>query len=152
MKLTSPAFSEGKTIPKAFTRDGADRSPALHIEDVPRGAKSLVLILDDPDAPNGTFTHWVLFNISPETRDIHEDVPPVMATQGRNDYGEIGYGGPQPPSGEHRYVFKLYALDTVLSLSRGATKSDVQAAMKGRILAETKLTGRYASAEAVGAR
>ena len=152
MKITSPAFSEGGAIPKQFTRDGANRSPALQIEDVPEKAKSLALIMEDPDAPSGTFTHWVLFNISPGAKQIHEDAPPVMATQGRNDWGEIGYGGPQPPSGEHRYFFKLFALDTVLSLTRGANKSDVEAAMEGHILDEAELMGHYASGEPVAAR
>src|SRR5690349_8163143 len=105
MKITSTAFAEGDTIPKQYTRDGADKSPPLHIEDVPEKAKSLVLIMEDPDAPSGTFTHWILFNISPGTKEIHEDAAPVMATQGRSDWGEVGYGGPQPPSGEHHYFF-----------------------------------------------
>lgn len=152
MKITSPSFTEGEAIPKQFTRDGADRSPALHIEEVPEKARSLVLIMDDPDAPSGTFTHWVLFNVSPNTKEIREDAPPVMATQGRNDWGEIGYGGPKPPSGEHRYFFRLYALDTVLSLSRGARRAEVEEAMKGRILEQAEIMGRYASAEAVAAK
>lgn len=152
MTLASPAFTEGETIPKPFTRDGADKSPALQIKDVPEKGKSLALIMDDPDAPSGTFTHWVLFNISPTTKEIHEDAPPVMATQGRNDWDEIGYGGPKPPSGEHRYFFKLFALDRVLSLSRGAKKSEVEKAMEGHILEEAELMGRYASAEAVASR
>jgi len=152
MKITSPAFREGDSIPKQFTRDGADKSPALQFEEVPDKAKSLALIVDDPDAPNGTFTHWILFNITPTTHEIREDAPPVMATQGRNDWGDIGYGGPKPPSGEHRYYFKLCALDTVLSLSRGAKRSEVDEAMNGHILDEAELMGRYASAEMVGAK
>lgn len=152
MKITSPAFTDGGTIPKQFTRDGADKSPALRIEDVPSGVKSLALIMDDPDAPSGTFTHWMLFNMSPATKEIREDAPPVMASQGRNNWGEIGYGGPKPPSGEHRYFFKLYALDGVLPLSRGATRAELEEAMNGRVLDEAEFMGRYASGQLVGAR
>lgn len=145
MEIKSKAFHEGESIPPQYSRKGGDKSPPLEIRDVPTGTKSLVLIMDDPDAPSGTFTHWLVFNISPGTKEFHEDVAPVMATQGRNDYGNIGYGGPQPPSGEHRYFFRLYALDTVLSLSRGADRSQVESAMKGRILDEAETMGRFAS-------
>src|SRR4051812_235691 len=117
MKITSSAFLEGGMIPRQYSRDGGDKSPPLHIEDIPDAAKSLVLIVDDPDAPTGTFNHWILFNVDPKTKEIHEDCPPVMATQGRNDWNESHYDGPQPPSGEHRYFFRLYALNTVLALS-----------------------------------
>jgi Raf kinase inhibitor-like YbhB/YbcL family protein len=147
MKISSPAFEEGGSIAKQFSREGGDKSPALMIEDVPDQAKSLVLIMDDPDAPSGTFTHWILFNISPRIKEIHEDSPPVMATQGRNDYGDIGYGGPQPPSGEHRYFFKLYALDSVFALSRGAKRADIDAAIEGHILEEAQCMGRFAAEE-----
>ena len=152
MKITSSAFEEGDLIPRQYTREGADKSPPLHIEDVPEKAKSLVLVMEDPDAPNGTFTHWILFNISPTTKEIHEDSPPVMATQGRNDWGDVGYGGAKPPSGEHRYIIRLFALDGVLPLSRGAKRADVEKAMEGRVLEEAELVGRYAHAEAVGAK
>jgi Raf kinase inhibitor-like YbhB/YbcL family protein len=152
MQLMSTAFSDGGTIPKQFSRDGLDKSPSLEIEDVPAGAKSLALIMDDPDAPRGVFTHWVLFNVSPGTKEIRENAPPVMATQGRNDWGDVGYGGPQPPSGEHHYIFKLFALDTVLSLSRGATRGEVEKAMDGHILDEAELTGRYASGQLAGVK
>jgi Raf kinase inhibitor-like YbhB/YbcL family protein len=144
MKITSPAFSEGDIIPRQFARDSGDKSPPLHIEDVPAGAKSLALIVDDPDAPSGTFNHWILFNIDPKTKEIREDCPPVMASQGRNDWGETHYDGPKPPSGEHRYFFRLYALDTVLSLPRGARRDQLEAEMKGHILEEAELMGRYA--------
>jgi len=152
MNITSSAFTEDGPIPTQFTQDGADKSPPLLIEDVPAGAKSLALIAEDPDAPSGTFTHWILFNMSPTTMEIHEDAPPVMATQGRNDRGDIGYAGPKPPSGEHRYFFKLYALDTVLPLSRGTKSAELQAAMRGHILEEATLMGRYESAHAVAGR
>ena len=145
MILTSTAFTEGGNIPPQYSRDHGDKSPPLHIEDVPSGTKSLVLIVDDPDAPRGTYTHWIVFNLSPTTTEIREDSTPVMATQGRNDWGEIGYGGPQPPSGTHRYFFKLYALDTVLSLTRGAKRAEVDKAMEGHIGDEAELMGRYAA-------
>lgn len=147
MKISSSSFQEGDSIPKQFSKTGGDKSPALQFEDVPDQAKSLVLIMDDPDAPSGTFTHWILFNISPRTKEIHEDAPPVMATQGRNDYGDIGYGGPKPPSGEHRYFFKLYALDSVLSLARGAKRQEIDEAMEGHILDEAQTMGRFAAEE-----
>lgn len=145
MNLFSPAFEEGEAIPTQYSRQGGDKSPPLHIEDVPEEAKSLVLIMDDPDAPSGTFTHWILFNVSPTTRDIREDSPPVMATQGRNSWNQVGYGGPQPPSGEHRYFFRLYALDTVLSLSRGANRAEVDAAIEGHAFDEAEYMGRFAA-------
>lgn len=147
MNISSPAFEEGGSIPTQFARQGLDKSPPLQIEDVPEQAKSLVLIMDDPDASSGTFTHWILFNISPRTKEIHEDAPPVMATQGRNDYGDVGYGGPKPPSGEHRYFFKLYALDSVLSLARGAKRNELDSAMQGHVLDEAHTMGRFAAEE-----
>ncbi len=147
MKISTPAFEEGGSIPKQFSRDGGDKSPALQIEDVPEQAKSLVLIMDDPDAPKGTFTHWILFNVSPRTKEIHQDSPPVMATQGRNDFGDIGYGGPQPPSGEHRYFFKVFALDAVLPIARGAKRSEIDAAIKGHVIDEAQTMGRFAAQE-----
>jgi len=145
MKISSTAFQEVGTIPNQYSKQGGDKSPALQLEDVPEAAKSLALIMDDPDAPSGTFTHWLLFNISPQTKEIHEDSPPVMATQGRNDYGDVGYGGPKPPSGEHRYFFKLFALDTVLPLARGAKRQEIEAAMKGHVIEEAKTMGRFAA-------
>jgi Raf kinase inhibitor-like YbhB/YbcL family protein len=151
MKISSSTFAEGGEIPDKFARKGGDKSPALMIEDVPDEAKSLVLIMDDPDAPKGLFTHWILFNVSPRTKEIHEDSAPVMATQGRNDYGDVGYGGPQPPSGEHRYFFKLYALDAVLQLSRGAKRQEIDTAMKGHVIDEAQTMGRYAAEQVVGA-
>jgi Raf kinase inhibitor-like YbhB/YbcL family protein len=151
MRISSSAFPDGGTIPDKFARKGGDKSPELKIEDVPDQAKSLVLIMDDPDAPSGLFTHWILFNVSPRTKEIHEDSAPVMATQGKNDYGDIGYGGPQPPSGEHRYFFKLYALDAVLQLSRGAKRQEIDAAIKDHIIDEAQTMGRYAAEQLVGA-
>lgn len=145
MKIFSPAFAENQMIPDRHARDGLDRSPPLRIEDVPREAKTLAIIVDDPDAPGGTFTHWLLFNIGPFAKEISENDETHMGTLGRNDYGDIGYGGPKPPSGEHRYVFKLYALDRVLTLSRGAKRAEVESAMTGHILAQSQTIGRYAA-------
>ena len=146
MKITSPIFKDGEKIPKDYTRDGADKSPPLHLEEVPQYAKSLALIMEDPDAPSGTFNHWLLFNVDPKIHDIHEDSPPVMATQGKNDWGEVQYGGPKPPSGEHRYFFKAFALDSVLPLARGAAREELEKAMKGHVLDQAALMGRYARA------
>jgi Raf kinase inhibitor-like YbhB/YbcL family protein len=141
MKLTSPEFKNGKSIPKRFTSDGADINPALDIEDIPAEAKSLALIVDDPDAPRGTWVHWVLYNI-PVTARIEEDSSP--GGQGLNDFGEIGYGGPSPPSGtQHRYFFKLYALDTELALGGRVNKRAVEDAMEGHIVDKAELLGLY---------
>jgi len=144
MKVTSNAFTEGGKIPDKYSKYGENRIPPLHFEAVPERAHSLALIVDDPDAPSGTFNHWLLFNLDPKTKDIKEDCVPVMATQGRNDYGEVGYGGPRPPSGEHRYFFKAFALDSVLPLGRGATRPDVEREMKDHVLESATLMGKYA--------
>ena len=144
MKVTSQAFTDGAKIPDKYTKHAENRIPPLHFEDVPEKARSLALIVDDPDAPNGTFNHWVVFNMDPKTRDIKEDSVPVMATQGRNDYGEVAYGGPRPPSGEHRYFFKAYALDTVLPLARGSQRPDLEREMKDHVIDTATLMGKYA--------
>jgi Raf kinase inhibitor-like YbhB/YbcL family protein len=144
MKISSTAFKENDSIPKKFTSDDANVSPPLHFEDVPNRAKSLALVVEDPDAPSGTFHHWVLFNMSPRTTDIHENSVPVMATQGKNDFGQLEYGGPKPPSGEHHYIFNVYALDTVLSIPRGADSKMLASEMNGHIMDKASLTGRYA--------
>ena len=149
LQLTSPAFVEGKDIPGQYTCQGRDVSPPLKWSGVPTGAKSLVLIADDPDAPIGTWVHWVLFDLPPTTTELSEDVPktqhlPGGAKQGLNDFRRLGYGGPCPPPGKpHRYFFKLYALDPLLDLKPTATKKDVEAAMKGHVLAEGQLIGTY---------
>lgn len=149
VELTSSAFQPSGTVPKQYTGDGADRSPPLHWSAPPAGTASFALICDDPDAPRGTWVHWVLFNLPPQSHELAEGVPttdtPVDgAKQGKNDFGKIGYGGPAPPKGKpHRYFFKLYALDTALDLPAGATKAQLEHAMRGHILAEGQLIGTY---------
>ncbi len=140
MKLWSPEFEHNQLIPEKFTCDGEDINPTLNIEDIPLETKSLALIVDDPDAPMGTWVHWVVFNI-PIISKIEENSVP--GTQGMNDFRKLGYGGPCPPSGTHRYFFKLYALDCKLNLEEGARKKDVEEAMQGHILAQTELIGLY---------
>jgi len=141
MLLSSPAFSNQEAIPEKYSCDGKDINPPLRIEDVPDGAESLVLIVDDPDAPNGTFDHWVVYNIPPNTSGIEEDSIPGI--QGGNDFGKQNYGGPCPPSGTHRYFFKVYALDEKLDLPEGASKEEVQQEMKDHVLADVQLLGHY---------
>ncbi len=146
--LLSPAFEDGGTIPRTFTCDGEDVSPALTWRDPPAGVRSFALIMDDPDAPVGTWVHWVVYDLPPELRELPERVPPgerlpFGGAHGRNSWGRLAYGGPCPPGGTHRYVFRLYALDSVLGLALGASKEDVLRAMQGRTLGEATLTGRY---------
>jgi len=143
MKITSSAFHEGSNIPSKFTCDGSDASPPLQITGVPSEAKSLVLIADDPDAPSGLFTHWLVWNIPPQTSSIAEGSAP-KGVHGANDFGKSGYGSPCPPSGTHRYSFKIFALDSALELRSGAKRSQVDAAMKGHVIAQGELVGRYA--------
>lgn len=148
-ELTSPAFAHGEPIPRQYTCDGADISPPLHWSDPPQGAQSLALIADDPDAPMGTWVHWVLYNLPAETRGLPEAVPPDAdlpdgSRHGRSSWRRLGYGGPCPPGGTHRYFFKLYALDTVLDLAPGASKKRLLRAMKGHILIQAELMGVYA--------
>ena len=143
LKITSPAFVTNGYIPARFTCDGTDINPPLEIAHLPAEAKSLALIVDDPDAPVGMWVHWVVWNIDPATREIAEDSVPRAATQGKNDWKRNGYGGPCPPSGVHRYFFKLYALDTRLNLGAGTTKNDLEKAMEGHILAKSELIGLY---------
>jgi len=142
IKISSPAFQQGGSIPSTFSCDGGNTSPPLQLSDVPSGAKSLVLIVDDSDAPGGSFTHWAVWNISPQTTGISEGSTPE-GVQGTNDFGKPGYGGPCPPSGAHRYYFKIFALDRQLDLSSGARRGQVDAAMKGHVIAEGELMGRY---------
>jgi Raf kinase inhibitor-like YbhB/YbcL family protein len=162
IELKCPAFAEGGMIPSRFTCDGSNHSPPLEWSGVPASARALALICDDPDAPGGTWSHWVVFNVAPQATGLREAVPaqesipatstdgtePVgarlaMARQGRNDFGKTGYGGPCPPGGTHRYFFRLYALDASLDLQSTATRSDVFKAIEGHILAAGRLTGKY---------
>jgi hypothetical protein len=149
MKITSTAFQAGETIPTRYSCDGQDISPALSWSGAPEGTRSFALILDDPDAPGGTFTHWVIFNIPAETLELEEAIPtspqlPNGALQGRNNFGTIGYSGPCPPKGSlHHYHFVIYALDETLDLTAGASKAQVLNAMQGHILAQAEVIGTY---------
>jgi hypothetical protein len=140
MKITSPSFTDGANIPAKFTGEGIDVNPALDIEDLPAGTKSLALIVDDPDAPVRTWVHWVVYDIPP-TDHINENSVP--GKQGINDSGVKKYHGPYPPSGTHRYYFKIYALDKVLGVREGISGSDLEDAMKGRVLSSAELMGLY---------
>jgi len=146
--ITSTAFTEGSMIPRQYTCDGEDISPPLAWSGVPDGTKSLALICDDPDAPMGTWVHWVLFNIPAHIMELPTKIPPEKIIQngakhGINDFRKFGYGGPCPPGGTHRYYFKLYALDTEINLEAGITKAQLLKTMEGHILAEGQLMGRY---------
>lgn len=141
MKLTSPAFNNNEYIPLKYTCDGEDINPPLIIESVPNNVESLALIVDDPDAPMGTWVHWIVWNISPTIGKIQENSIPGQ--EGRNNFDKLHYGGPCPPSGEHRYFFKLYALAERLGLNPGATKTEVEDAIHGKILATAELIGLY---------
>lgn len=142
MKLTSPAFENNQSIPVKYTCDGEDLSPPLKIAEVPAEAKSLVLIVDDPDAPVGDWVHWTVLNIPPQTAEIAEGKAPE-GLEGKTDFGTPGYGGPCPPGGTHRYFFKLYALDTKLNLPASAKKADIEKAMEDHIITRTELVGLY---------
>lgn len=148
MTLTSSAFNNGGQIPTKYSCDGEKISPPLAWTNAPAGTRSFLLIVDDADAPRGTFAHWVIFNIPASVTSLPENVPtnPTLsngATQGQNGAGRIGYTSPCPPSGTHRYMFQLYALNTQLTLTPGATKQDVLNAMQGHIIAQATLTGLY---------
>ena len=148
IKITSTAFEDGGLIPAKYTCDGADISPPLRWEAVPEGTKSIALICDDPDAPAGTWVHWVLFNLPADSRELAENIPtdrtlPSGAKQGTSDFGRIGYGGPCPPSGTHRYFFKIYALDTQIDLADGANKAQLLRAVEGHVLGQGQLIGKY---------
>lgn len=150
MKLTSPAFEAGGIIPAKYTCDGQGINPSLQIYDVPSQTQSLVLLMDDPDIPEAAkksfnvevWDHWVVFNISPDTKNIAEGENPT-GLLGKNTRGNIAYGSPCPPDGEHRYFFKLYALDIILNIPGGSNKAEVEQAMEGHVLETTELMGRY---------
>ncbi|MDI3484247.1 MAG: hypothetical protein PWQ74_834 [Methanobacteriaceae archaeon] len=148
LKIRSTAFNDGERIPKKYTCDGEDISPPLIWEDIPEGTVTLALISDDPDAPSKTWTHWLIFNIPPELNGLPEGVEKVGELengiiQGFNDFGRIGYGGPCPPFGVHRYFFKLYALDSSLDLEPGTSKEELLEAMEGHIIEKTQMIGLY---------
>lgn len=143
-KLTSPAFNHGSQIPSKYTCDGDDINPHLVIQGVPSRAKSLALVMDDPDAPGGAFVHWVLWDIPPETKEVREHTAPFGAVEGTTSWGDSGYGGPRPPAGVHRYFFRLLALDVRLHLPATAGREELETAMAGHIVATTELMGTYA--------
>ena len=148
-RLTSSAFAEGETIPKRYTCDGADQSPPLTWSDPPAGTQSLALIVEDPDAPSGTFVHWVIYRLSPSPAELTAGVPrqaelPNGARQGRNSFRRVGYGGPCPPAGApHHYHFQLFALDLSPDVTSGASASELRSAMNGHIVGQTELVGLY---------
>jgi len=142
LRISSPAFENNTVIPALYTCQGQDINPALQFEGVPAETKSLVFIMDDPDAPMGTWVHWVVFNIPPTTTQVLANSVPEGIV-GRNSWPKNAYGGPCPPSGTHRYFFKLYALDVTLPLTQAANKKDVEAAMQGHIIAQAQLIGLY---------
>jgi Raf kinase inhibitor-like YbhB/YbcL family protein len=148
MKLISLAFKEGEAIPRQFTCDGINVSPPLEWSGVPKTAKTIAIIADDPDAPNGTWVHWVLYNLPADNIGMVENLPSVEnmtagGFQGKTDFGKVGYGGPCPPSGTHRYFFKAYAVDSELPLKAGATKDELLKAMENHIVAQAQLMGTY---------
>ena len=148
LKLTSTSFKDGEAIPRGYTCDGANISPPLEWTAVPKSAKAIAIIADDPDAPAGTWVHWVLYNLPADGLGLIENTPQTETLngggmQGKNDFGKIGYGGPCPPSGTHRYYFKFYALDSQVDLKPGATKADVEKAMAGHVVGQTQLMGTY---------
>ncbi len=148
MVITCPSFAQGEMIPAVYTCDGRDLSPPLQWTGAPPGTRSFALISDDPDAPVGTWVHWVVWNIPSSMNSLEENLPkkdtlPGGIRQGTTDFRRIGYGGPCPPSGTHRYYFKLYALDTVLELPPTTTKAQLEKVMKGHVLAQAELMGKY---------
>lgn len=143
MKLESPAFAANESIPVQYTCDGQNISPPLSWDEVPAETESFALIVDDPDAPGETFVHWVLYNLPAETRQLPENVNNPGGFPGKNNFDTFGYGGPCPPSGTHRYFFKLYALNQTLELEAGVEKADLLRAMESHILATAELVGHY---------
>ncbi len=143
MKISSPTFQNNSAIPKKYTCDGENTNPPLEISEVPVKAQSLVLIVDDPDAPSGTWVHWVIWNIDPKTTRIEENSVSIKAVEGTTSFGRTSYGGPCPPSGTHRYFFKLYALDTKLDLSPSDKKDQLEEAMKNHTLDYAEIIGLY---------
>ena len=152
MKITSHAFANEAPIPEVHSKQGGNVSPPLEWTGVPDQTVSLALIVDDPDAPKGLFTHWLVYGLKPDTRGLAEHQPatgelPNGARQGLNGFGESGYGGPQPPEGTHRYYFHLYALDTETDLPAGWTREEINGVIEGHVIADTTLMGRYTNRE-----
>lgn len=145
MKIEIPDFAYGEHIPFQFTKYGENQRPDVQIKEVPAHARSLALIMDDPDAPKGTFTHWVAFNLLPSTHQIEGNEVITDGLEGQNDWNETAYGGPRPPDGEHRYYFRLYALDRVLELPEGITRSTLEEAMRGHVIAKAEWMGRFST-------
>lgn len=144
MLITSPSFNHNEKIPDKFTCEGGNINPQLIIGNVPTNAKSLALIMDDPDAPGGTFTHWTAWNINPNTTAIKEESVPPKSVEGETDFGRVGYGGPCPPSGKpHRYFFKLYALDSMLNLPEGSKRASLEKEIATHTIASAELVGIY---------
>ncbi len=144
MNLSSPAFSNEGDLPKKYACDGEKMSPPLAVGDVPMGAKSLALVVEDPDAPSGMFTHWTVWNINPAITEIGENSVPSAGIEGKTSANSVGYVSPCPPSGTHRYYFRMYAINNSLDLARGASVDDLKRAMKGRVLDSAELMARYA--------
>jgi len=142
MRITSSAFKNNSKIPSKYTCDGENINPPLEFSDIPKETKSLVLVADDPDAPSKTWVHWVLYSIPPSTAKIEENSA-AKGIQGMTDFGKPGYGGPCPPSGTHRYFFKLYALDAILDVPSGLTKQQVLEKMRDHVIEEAELVGLY---------
>lgn len=148
IKLTSTAFKEGESIPRAYTCDGVNISPPLEWSGVPKTAKTIAIVADDPDAPGGTWVHWVLYNLPANNIGLVENLPATEnltagGFQGKNDFGKIGFGGPCPPSGTHRYFFRIFALDSELPLKAGATKAELMKAMDDHVVLQGQLMGTY---------
>lgn len=144
MNISTPAFNNGDPIPSKYTCDGEDINPALHMNDIHPDAKSLVLVMDDPDTPAGTWIHWVVWNINPHITKIAENSIPEDGIEGRTSFGKSSYGGPCPHQGTHRYFFKLYALDTLLTIPLTSEARGVEEAMKGHVIADAMMMGTYA--------
>ena len=143
MKITSPALNNNEYIPAQYTCKGDDINPPLRISNVPDNAISLVIIVDDPDSPNGTWTHWLVWNIDPTTQVLEEDTIPLGATEGTTDFGETGYSGPCPPVGVHRYFFRIFALDTKINLTSEANREELEKAIDKHIVDEAELMGLF---------
>jgi Raf kinase inhibitor-like YbhB/YbcL family protein len=144
-RLSSSAFADGATIPQRHTADGEDVSPRLTWDGAPAATESFALLCEDPDAPSGTFVHWLVWDMKPGQRELNEGIPASASLrQGQNGFGQTGYGGPKPPPGRpHRYIFRLWALDTTLGLKNGAKRDELERAIEGHVLAEARLTGMY---------